>query len=58
MSPPLLRPTNSPSTFFSSEIAEKPLGRVICEKPMALFRTGSGRIAALEDRCAHCGDNR
>jgi len=38
---------------LSREIADKPLGRIICEKPMALFRTGSGRVAALEDRCAH-----
>jgi vanillate O-demethylase monooxygenase subunit len=38
---------------LSSEIAGKPFGRIICEKPMVLFRTGSGRIAALEDRCAH-----
>ena len=38
---------------LSSEIAEKPLGRIICEKPLVLFRGRSGRVAVLEDRCAH-----
>ena len=32
---------------LSSEIADKPFGRIICDKPMVLFRTGSGKVAAL-----------
>ena len=38
---------------LSKEIGAKPVGRVICEKPVVIFRTETGPIAALEDRCAH-----
>lgn len=38
---------------LSREVGSKPLGRVICEKPIVIFRTESGRVVALEDRCAH-----
>jgi len=38
---------------LSSDIGAKPVARVICEKPVVLFRTESGRVAALEDRCVH-----
>jgi phenylpropionate dioxygenase-like ring-hydroxylating dioxygenase large terminal subunit len=32
---------------------KKPLGRVILEEPLVLWRTVGGRAVALEDRCAH-----
>jgi vanillate O-demethylase monooxygenase subunit len=35
------------------ELGEKPLARTILGKPTVLFRTASGRVAALEDRCPH-----
>lgn len=35
------------------ELSDKPLARTILGKPVALFRTASGRVAALEDRCPH-----
>jgi vanillate monooxygenase len=38
---------------LSNEITSSPMRRVICDMPIALFRTRSGRIAALEDRCPH-----
>lgn len=38
---------------LGSEITSKPLARIICDKPIVLFRTASGRVGALEDRCAH-----
>jgi phenylpropionate dioxygenase-like ring-hydroxylating dioxygenase large terminal subunit len=38
---------------FSSELGQEPLGRTILNEPVALFRTCSGKVAALEDRCAH-----
>lgn len=38
---------------LSEEISTKPLRRVICDRPIVLFRTDSGRVAALEDRCSH-----
>ncbi len=38
---------------FAREIAERPLAVTICGEPVVLFRTASGRIGALEDRCPH-----
>ena len=38
---------------WPSEIADKPLARTICGEPIAMFRTGDGKIVALEDRCCH-----
>lgn len=40
----------------SAEIpADKPLGRIVCNEPMALFRKGDGSLAAVEDFCPHRG---
>jgi len=38
---------------FSRELGEKPLARRICGEPVVLFRTQSGKVGALEDRCPH-----
>jgi phenylpropionate dioxygenase-like ring-hydroxylating dioxygenase large terminal subunit len=38
---------------FSDEVREEPLGRTILNEPVALFRTKSGAVGALEDRCSH-----
>ncbi len=41
---------------FSKEVSlGAPFARVICDEPIAFFRTASGRLAAVEDRCAHRG---
>ena len=32
---------------------ERPLARRICNEPIVLFRDGTGRAAALADRCCH-----
>jgi phenylpropionate dioxygenase-like ring-hydroxylating dioxygenase large terminal subunit len=37
----------------SAELGEKPLGRTICDEPMAIFRGRDGGVAALTDRCPH-----
>jgi vanillate O-demethylase monooxygenase subunit len=37
------------------EIADKPLGRRICDLPMCLFRGPDGKAAAVEDFCPHRG---
>jgi vanillate monooxygenase len=37
------------------EIADKPLGRTICNEPIVLFRGDEGRVAAVEDFCPHRG---
>ena len=37
---------------LAKEVGAAPLPRTICERPVVLFRTESGRAAALEDRCA------
>ncbi len=39
----------------SEDIADKPLGRRICDEPMVFYRDGSGKVAALEDFCPHRG---
>jgi phenylpropionate dioxygenase-like ring-hydroxylating dioxygenase large terminal subunit len=38
---------------FSWELKDKPLARTLLGRPMVLFRTPDGRVAALEDRCCH-----
>ena len=39
---------------LSAELTpRKPLGRVILEEPLVLWRTAGGRAVAMEDRCAH-----
>jgi phenylpropionate dioxygenase-like ring-hydroxylating dioxygenase large terminal subunit len=51
-----------PSTFpldrwyvagFAWELADKPLARTLLNQNVVMFRTGSGEIAALENRCCH-----
>ncbi|OSC41667.1 Rieske 2Fe-2S domain-containing protein [Mycobacterium decipiens] len=41
--------------FETSKLGEKPEQVVYWGSPVALFRTASGRIAALHDACAHRG---
>ena len=38
---------------LSADVAEAPFARKICGRDLVLFRTEAGRLAALEDRCAH-----
>jgi vanillate O-demethylase monooxygenase subunit len=38
---------------LGAEIGAAPFARKICGRELVLFRTASGRLAALEDRCAH-----
>jgi len=38
---------------LSTEITDTPLARMICEKPIVFYRGKSGKVVALEDRCAH-----
>ena len=38
---------------FSEELGARPLRRTLYGDPIVLFRTASGRAAALEDRCPH-----
>jgi phenylpropionate dioxygenase-like ring-hydroxylating dioxygenase large terminal subunit len=38
---------------FSEELADAPLGRRIMDRPVVLYRDGSGAAVALEDRCCH-----
>ena len=35
------------------ELGDVPIGRTICDRPMALFRDRSGAVVALNDRCPH-----
>ncbi|GLZ86964.1 (2Fe-2S)-binding protein [Metapseudomonas resinovorans] len=35
------------------ELKDQPLGRTLLNKPVVLFRTADGQVAALEDRCCH-----
>lgn len=37
----------------STEITRTPLGRIILEQPIVLYRKEDGGVVALEDRCAH-----
>src|SRR5215813_1456717 len=38
---------------WADELGDKPVARRICGEPVVLFRDGSGRAAALADRCCH-----
>jgi phenylpropionate dioxygenase-like ring-hydroxylating dioxygenase large terminal subunit len=38
---------------WADELGDRPLGRRICNDPVVLFRDGSGKAAALADRCCH-----
>nr|WP_053000437.1 aromatic ring-hydroxylating dioxygenase subunit alpha [Sphingomonas sp. Y57] len=38
---------------MSGEVAEKPFSRTICGTPVALYRSASGALAAVHDRCPH-----
>jgi vanillate O-demethylase monooxygenase subunit len=38
---------------WSDELAERPLARVILDRPVVLFRRTDGAPVALEDRCIH-----
>ena len=38
---------------FADEVAEKPLGRKLLDRDVALFRDADGTVHALEDRCPH-----
>jgi phenylpropionate dioxygenase-like ring-hydroxylating dioxygenase large terminal subunit len=38
---------------WADELSDKPLARRICGDPVVLFRDGSGKAAALADRCCH-----
>jgi len=38
---------------FAWEFSDKPLARTLLNHPVVMFRTASGDIAALEDRCCH-----
>ncbi|WP_088287905.1 aromatic ring-hydroxylating dioxygenase subunit alpha [Kineosporia sp. A_224] len=53
---------SSPVTFvrnqwyvaaYGREVTSEVLGRTVCGEAIALFRTGSGTVAALADRCVH-----
>ncbi len=35
------------------QLTDKPVGRTLLNKPVVLFRTADGQVAALEDRCCH-----
>jgi vanillate O-demethylase monooxygenase subunit len=37
------------------EVTDKPLGRQICGEKIVFYRTGEGKVAALEDFCPHRG---
>lgn len=38
---------------FADEVGSRPLARWLLDTPVVLFRTESGQVAALEDRCPH-----
>ena len=37
----------------SDELGTAPLGRLICDEPVVLYRKADGGVVALEDRCCH-----
>jgi vanillate O-demethylase monooxygenase subunit len=37
----------------SDEVGHSPLGRRLLDTPVVLFRSGSGDVVAMEDRCVH-----
>ena len=40
---------------WSHEIERSPLGRILLNEPLVLFRKKDGAVVALEDRCSHRG---
>jgi vanillate O-demethylase monooxygenase subunit len=38
---------------LSHELKEAPLGRIIANEPIVMYRRGDGTVVALEDRCCH-----
>jgi vanillate O-demethylase monooxygenase subunit len=38
---------------FAWELKDTPVARTLLNKPLVLFRTPDGKVAALEDRCCH-----
>jgi phenylpropionate dioxygenase-like ring-hydroxylating dioxygenase large terminal subunit len=38
---------------LAKELADQPVARTFLNRPVALFRTPDGQVAALEDRCCH-----
>jgi phenylpropionate dioxygenase-like ring-hydroxylating dioxygenase large terminal subunit len=40
---------------FAADLGTAPLARKICGQSVVLFRTGTGKAVALEDRCIHRG---
>lgn len=40
---------------MSNELADKPLGRTICDSPLVFWRDTTGQVAAVEDFCPHRG---
>jgi vanillate O-demethylase monooxygenase subunit len=38
---------------YADEIGRRPLARWLLDTPVVLYRTGSGAVVALEDRCPH-----
>lgn len=38
---------------WSADVGREPLGRIICNEPVVLYRTVSGGVVALEDICPH-----
>lgn len=40
---------------WADEVTQAPLARIYLNEPVVLFRTHSGEVVALEDRCCHRG---
>ena len=40
---------------WSHEVASTPIQRTLYDQPIALFRSSSGEVGALVDRCPHRG---
>lgn len=38
---------------WAKDVSDKPLGKIILEEPVVLYRKPNGSVVALEDRCAH-----
>jgi vanillate O-demethylase monooxygenase subunit len=38
---------------WSDEVSEKPLARTLLGESIVFYRNASGKVVALEDRCAH-----
>jgi phenylpropionate dioxygenase-like ring-hydroxylating dioxygenase large terminal subunit len=41
------------SAIWSNDIGQAPVARTVCNEKLVLFRTESGQVVALEDRCCH-----